>query len=44
MYLGADAKLVKTSNGDECWCTGANIYIKEALRIVQEKLRKTTYK
>ena len=39
MYLGADTKLVRTSQGDEFWCTGANSYLKEATRIVQEKMK-----
>ena len=35
VYLGADTKLVRIAPGEEFWFTGANSYIKEALRIVQ---------
>ena len=39
MYLGADTKIVRTQSGDEFWCIGANSYMKEAIRIVQERLK-----
>ena len=41
MYLRADTKEVKTKSGESFWCISANSYVKEGIRIIQERLQES---
>ena len=44
VYLGADFRKKETSDGSKIWITGANSYLKEALQIYNEIMKKTGMK
>ena len=44
VYLGADFRKKRLQNGDDIWITGANSYLKEAIRVFQNVMKKSGMK